>query len=138
MGPILIQQAAAQGDAQAQYRLGNMYAKGVGVPKDFAEAMTWLRKAAIQDHSGAQLTLGMLLLLKCMVTKEGVEDALAESQKWLYRAEAQGLPEAANLKPKYVLERGDGQALTRMIQDFFESSRLNEDDWTDFVKQMKP
>ena len=27
-----------------------------------------------------------------------------------------------------VLERGDGQALTRMIQDFFESSRLNEDD----------
>ena len=50
--------------------------------------------------------------------------------------EAQGLPEATN--PKYVLERGDGQALTRMIQDFFESSRLNEDDWMDFVKQMKP
>ncbi len=137
MDANLTQQAAAQGNARAQYRLGNMYVKGVGVPKDFAEAMAWFRQAAIQNHAGAQLKLGMLLLLKCMVAKEGVEGALEESQKWLYRAEAQGLPEAVNLKPKYVLERGDGQALMRMIQDYDKSSGLDEDDWEDFVKQMK-
>ncbi len=35
-----------QGDTDAQLRLGIMYAKGTGVPQDFAEAVNWYRLAA--------------------------------------------------------------------------------------------
>ncbi len=136
MNADAIKKAAKQGDALAQYRLGNMYVKGVGVPKDFSKAIAWFRQAARQNHAGAQLKLGMFLLCKCMVAKKD-DDFLEEGQKWLYRAEAQGLPEAVNLKPKYVLERGGGQDLIRMIQDYSRASGLNDGDWEDFLKQMK-
>ncbi len=39
---------ADQGNAEAQLRLGKMYADGTGVAKDLAEALKWYRKAA--DH----------------------------------------------------------------------------------------
>ena len=35
MDTDLIQENAQQGDSLSQYILGNMYVKGVGVPKDF-------------------------------------------------------------------------------------------------------
>ncbi len=39
---------AEQGEAQAQNNLGAMYAKGQGVPQDYAAAIVWYRKAAEQ------------------------------------------------------------------------------------------
>ena len=42
--------AADQGDADGQYGLGSMFAKGDGVEKDFSEAIHWIRKAAKQGH----------------------------------------------------------------------------------------
>ena len=42
---------ADQGDAQAQFNLGLMYANGRGVPQDAAQALTWFRKAAAQGHA---------------------------------------------------------------------------------------
>ena len=41
-------QAAAQGDAAAQFNLGNMYKDGRGVRQDDAEAVRWYRQAAAQ------------------------------------------------------------------------------------------
>ena len=52
--------AAEQGQAEAQYTLGFMYAKGEGVPQDYAEAMKWFRKAAEQGHAEAQHNLGVM------------------------------------------------------------------------------
>ena len=40
---------AEQGDAQAQYNVGGIYAEGLGVSKNDAEAMSWYRKAADQN-----------------------------------------------------------------------------------------
>ena len=40
--------AAEQGDAAAQHTLGIMYANGLGVPQDDAEAVRWYRLAAEQ------------------------------------------------------------------------------------------
>ena len=40
--------AAEQGDAEAQYNLGVMYANGDGLPEDDAEAVRWYRMAAEQ------------------------------------------------------------------------------------------
>lgn len=36
---------AEQGDARAQFSIGNMYANGQGVPKDMSEAMRWYQKS---------------------------------------------------------------------------------------------
>jgi len=52
--------AAAQGDADAQYNLGLMYSRGVGVGEDDAEALKWYRMAAAQGHAKAQYNLGMM------------------------------------------------------------------------------
>jgi TPR repeat protein len=49
--------AEAQGYAEAQYNLGNLYANGQGVPKDYAKAIYWLKKAAEQGNKTAKRDL---------------------------------------------------------------------------------
>ena len=39
---------AEQGLAGAQYNLGLMYANGIGVPQNYAEAVSWYRLAAVR------------------------------------------------------------------------------------------
>ena len=43
-----LRKVAEQGDAEAQYNLGIMYANGRGVTQDDKEAVTWFRKGAEQ------------------------------------------------------------------------------------------
>ncbi|MEQ2008030.1 MAG: SEL1-like repeat protein [Limisphaerales bacterium] len=40
-----LQAAANAGDADAAYKLGEIYLQGRGVPKNFVEAETWHKKA---------------------------------------------------------------------------------------------
>ena len=49
---------ASNGDAQAQYYLGHLYAKGEGVDKDPVQALHWFRAAAEQGESYGQFALG--------------------------------------------------------------------------------
>ena len=51
---------AKQGDAVAQYNLGNMYRLGQGVPKDDKTAVKWYRLAAEQGYARAQYNLGSM------------------------------------------------------------------------------
>ena len=51
---------AAKGDAWAMYNLGNVYAKGIGVPLDDAEALAWYQKAAEKGYTAAYLALGLM------------------------------------------------------------------------------
>ena len=51
---------ARQGDAEAQYWLGDMYYYGVGVPRDYKKAVFWWKKAAENEHVGAQYSLGVM------------------------------------------------------------------------------
>jgi hypothetical protein len=53
-------QLAAQGNANAQYNLGVMYANGNGVPKDYKQVVHWYHKAAGQGDAGAQYNLGVM------------------------------------------------------------------------------
>ncbi len=55
-----IRETAEQGDADAQYSLGLIYAIGQGVPRDHTEAAKWFRKAAEQGHAKAQYRLGSM------------------------------------------------------------------------------
>ena len=49
---------AEQGDADAQYNLGVMYANGQGVSQDYKTAVKWYRLAAEQGNPRAQGNLG--------------------------------------------------------------------------------
>lgn len=50
--------AAASGDAYAQYKLSLCYEEGRGVEQDEEAAQQWLEKAARQGHIGAQYRMG--------------------------------------------------------------------------------
>ena len=52
---------ADQGDADAQFNLGQAYRIGRGVPVDLRTAQSWFEKAAQQGHSQAQANLGLIL-----------------------------------------------------------------------------
>jgi len=47
-------------DPAGQFKLGKMYDKGEGVPRDQALALSWYRKAAEQGYPAAQLLLGII------------------------------------------------------------------------------
>jgi TPR repeat protein len=46
------------GDAEAQYRFGEMHRRGQGVPKSFVKALEWYRRAADQGQPRGQHYLG--------------------------------------------------------------------------------
>ena len=50
--------AAAEGDADSQYMLGECYEKGVGLGLDYKQAAYWYSKAAEKGHASAQLQFG--------------------------------------------------------------------------------
>jgi TPR repeat protein len=56
----IITPLAEAGNAQAQSRLGNLYAEGQGVPRDIGAARTWYEKAAGQGDIAAELKLGAM------------------------------------------------------------------------------
>ena len=51
---------AEQGDAYAQYNLGQMYRMGEVVPQDYKTAVKWYRLAAEQGNARAQGNLGVM------------------------------------------------------------------------------
>lgn len=51
---------AKQGDTEAQTYVGEIYEKGLGLPKDYKTARAWYAKAADQGYSRAQINLGYL------------------------------------------------------------------------------
>ena len=77
--------AAAQGNAAAQYGIGDLYFAGWGVPKDYREAMHWYLLAAAQGVSEAQGNAGTLYMMGW-----GVPQDYKEAMYWLRKAADQG------------------------------------------------
>ena len=82
---LLLREEAEQGDADAQYALGLMYATGMGVLRDDGEAVLWYRKAAEQGNAMAQLDLGFMYS-----NGEGVPKDDGEAVLWYRKAAEQG------------------------------------------------
>jgi TPR repeat protein len=61
-----------------------MYLYGDGVPKDYAEALKWFRKAADQGNGDAQSELGFMYLHGDVVPKDYVQ-----AHMWLNLATSQ-------------------------------------------------
>ena len=93
---------AEQGDADAQYIRGLMYATGLGVPQDDAEAVRWYRLAAEQGLAGAQYNLGFMY-----GQGRGVPQDDAEAVRWYRLAAEQGNTDAqSNLGFRYATGLG--------------------------------
>lgn len=80
-----IEKAAEAGDAEAQFKLGALYANGKGVKQDSAAAVRWLRQSARQGWFPAQTLLGW-----CYAGGNGVSQNAAEAVEWYSRAAEQG------------------------------------------------
>ena len=78
-------QKAEAGDANAQYNLGIMYYEPNGVPRDYAEAMSWYRKAADQGLASAQYKLGWMYY-----RGDGVQKDLVQAHLWFNIGAANG------------------------------------------------
>lgn len=120
--------AAGQGNGEAQFLLGSMWADGDGLPQDAFEAAFWLRKAAAQDVPGAKALLekiarkaaerprldadpqdaaGRLALGRAYEEGDGVPWDAAQAAVWYRKAAEQGHAEAQyNLG--IMLYTGDG------------------------------
>jgi TPR repeat protein len=89
------EKAAGQGNADAQFYLGSLYASGKVTPApDYQQAKTWYEKAAGQGQSGAQVNLGVMYAMGNSVPKD-----YTEAYKWFSLAGPSGNREAIiNLK----------------------------------------
>ena len=78
--------AAEQGNATAQYYLGDYYYYGKGnISLDYSKASEWYRKAANQGNDDAQLSLGYMYDMGLGVTENNTE-----AVKWYRKAANQG------------------------------------------------
>ena len=98
---------AEQGNAEAQYGLGNLYAEGQGVAQDYVEARKWFLKAAEQGRADAQNNLGILY-----AEGLGVAQDYAMAYVWYNLAAAQG-DAAAKKHLDIVAEKLDTVSLAR-------------------------
>jgi len=81
---------AEAGNAEAQYRLGVMYEKGLGTRPDYGQAMQWYTTAAEQGHAVAQYTLGMIAWTGYFGDMPDWRTAV----KWFRKAAEQGMADA--------------------------------------------
>uniref|UniRef100_UPI00260BCAC2 tetratricopeptide repeat protein n=1 Tax=uncultured Desulfovibrio sp. TaxID=167968 RepID=UPI00260BCAC2 len=96
------QKLADQGDVRAKYLLGDMYAKGIGVPQDKAEALYWFRSAADQEYDSAQFMLGDMY-----AASDGVPQDKVLAAEWFRKAAEQGHGEA-RFRLGGMYAKGDG------------------------------
>ena len=76
--------AADQGNASAQFWLGEMYSAGWGIPQDKARAAIWYRKAANQGLATAEFALGNMY-----ETGRGAPLNHKEAVMWIQKAAKQ-------------------------------------------------
>ena len=93
---------AEKGDAEAQYRIGTLFAEGRGVQRNDETAVSWFRRAAEHGNAMAQYNLGA-----SYAAGVGVAQNDADAAKWFRRAADQGMPYAElNLGLLYAAGRG--------------------------------
>lgn len=72
---------AADGDPAAQNYLGVLHQLGLGVDRDYGQAVKWYRRAALAGHAGAQRNLGTMYQFGL-----GVSEDNFQAYVWYYSA----------------------------------------------------
>ena len=111
--------AAERGDAEAQYRLADCYAKAKGVERDYEKAFGWMMKSAEQGYPLARLCIGLYYEGGIGVRKDHAEakkrveesfDAVlklaeqGDAEVQLYLATCYGMGIGAEMDKKKALE----------------------------------
>ena len=102
---------ARSGDNRAQFYLGALYNSGRGVPRNYAKANYWLRKAASQGDALAENVLGVNY-----ARGNGVPRNYAKADYWYEKAASQGDAWAENaLGVNYARGNGVPQHYTEAV-----------------------
>ena len=96
---------AAQGDAAAQFNIGNLFVFGKGVREDNVQAAYWYNKSAEQDNVNAQYALGWMY-----ENGEGVKKDLVKALLW-YKKAADQKHSGAQTNLGWMYENGKGVEL---------------------------
>jgi localization factor PodJL len=86
LSAVWLEQSASRGFAPAQYRLGSLYERGLGVTRDPAAARRWYEQAADAGNVKAMHNLGVILA----EASSGKPDYVAAAQ-WFRKAAEFGL-----------------------------------------------
>ena len=85
VGPLELREAAADGDARAQFEVAAIYTEGRAVAEDLEAAAVWYERAASQGFAPAQYRLGNLY-----EAGKGVEKDLTQARIWYQQAAEAG------------------------------------------------
>lgn len=118
----LLKKAANAGNADAQYRIGYMNAKGEGTPKNPKRASEWYLKSAEQGNAKAQNNLGLHYQ-----DGNGVKKDLAQAAKWYQVAADQGnVSSLFNLAWLYKEGEGVPQDETKAFELFLKAAEKGD------------
>jgi len=107
----LLKDLARKGHLKSQYRLGEMYYYGKGVPSDLVQSAVWYRMAAEKGHAKAQLKLGEMY-----ADGKGVSQFYGDAAKWFEKSARQDLPRAqARLGQLYRFGHGVKKDMTQAL-----------------------
>ena len=97
LGPevAVIYRNAQAGDADAMYRLGQIYATGSAAQKDYKEALRWYQKSAAKGNADAMYRLG-----EAYERGNGVREDIQQAVHWYDEATLRG-----NKSAKAALDR---------------------------------
>jgi Flp pilus assembly protein TadD len=103
---------AEQGEATAQYALGNRYYRGLGMATNWPEAFNWFSEAAGRGHTGAQLALGL-----CYLQGKGTAQSYEASIPWFRKVAVLSNQE---LRYYFELAYGEGFGAKRDLVEHFQ------------------
>ena len=114
---------AKNGDAQSQFNVGLMYAKGKGAKQDSSKAIEWYTKAAQQNVPQAQYNLAKLYHDMGSKDPHAIEQAI----HWYEKAAQNGIKEAYNnLGVIYLQGKGVPKDISRAFAYFQKSAEMGD------------
>ncbi|WP_052080979.1 tetratricopeptide repeat protein [Pseudomonas sp. ML96] len=112
---------AQQGDAQAQYELGEFFYDGQRAPRDLPQALHWFEQASLQGNAQAQLRLGNMFS-----QGEGVQANNVQAYIVLKMAAVNGSDEAMDSADQVAerMGREELQVASQVLGQIFRSYLL--------------
>ena len=112
--------ATNEGNAEAMFNLGLLYANGQGVTQDYVRAREWYEKAAEKGFPSAMGNLGVLYH-----NGQGVAQDYARAREWYEKAAEKGFPRAmGNLGVLYHNDQGVAQDYAK-AREWYEKAAAN-------------
>lgn len=116
-----LQTLAAQGNAEAQYRLALRYAEGKDVAQNFQKAFYWLSQASGREHPSAMNYLGL-----CYCNGIGTEKNLTKAYQLFHEAAAKNDKEGQyNLAYCFYYGEGISQNYEQAVYWFEKAAKQN-------------